>query len=56
MSMPIAPMHEYHCFEFSQGDVRVTKQIIAMKPEAIAQTMKEPSDLEFWLGVLAPDS
>lgn len=45
--MPVAAMDKYDCPEFWENDVGTAGQVLAMKPEAIAEPMKVASDRPF---------
>ena len=48
-------MHEDHGPVFGQHDVRLARQVFAVKPESVAERVKESAHPHLRLRVAAPD-
>ena len=56
VAVPKATMYEQGKVSARKNDVRRSRQVFAMQPEAIAQAMQKPPHSPFWACVFASDS
>lgn len=52
MPVPKAAVHEYRTPQARENEVRCARQVSAVKPKSITESMNKTSDLLLWRGVV----